>query len=72
MLERTGDVTRAEELRTGLGDVRVFGAPIALAVSHLISGDVNRAADWMELAITQRYPGILCFLNLPLGARRTT
>ena len=47
-----------------LEDGSAFGAPIGLAVYHLLCGDVDVAAYWIARAVDQRYPGILFFVHL--------
>lgn len=67
VVTRTGDRRRGLELVNELADGMAFGAPIGLAVYHLVSGEIDAAADWIEKAIDQRYPGIMFFVNLPIG-----
>jgi hypothetical protein len=51
----------------GLGDGTGVGAPTGFVTYHLLCREIDLAADWMEKAIAQRYPGVLFFVNLPFG-----
>jgi hypothetical protein len=52
----------------GLLDGRVFGAPIALAIFHVICGELDQAAEWIAKSVEERYPATLFFINgSPLG-----
>src|SRR5580658_1543847 len=68
VLFQSGDHTRARELISNLraesGDV--YGAPMALAVFHAMSGEADAAADWFQKAIEQRDPAVVGYLRTPL------
>jgi len=67
VLARTGDVSRAQAVLSKLGSGEAPGVPIALAVYHLLCGEIDQAANWVEKAIEQREPGILFLLRQPLA-----
>jgi serine/threonine-protein kinase len=54
LLVRTGDTARADEILSKLGPPAVFGVPSGLALFHLITGEIEKAADWCERVIEQR------------------
>jgi TolB-like protein/Tfp pilus assembly protein PilF len=56
LLVRTGAVRRADAWLEKLGSGRAYGAPTGLAVFHAMCGELDRAADWAEQAIEERYP----------------
>jgi eukaryotic-like serine/threonine-protein kinase len=57
-----GDSERVAALLRRL-DGRVYGTPIALAIFHLICGDLDQAADWVAKSAEERYVGTLFFIN---------
>src|ERR1700704_6412831 len=69
-LTLTGDTSGGVTLLEKLEDGSAFGAPIGLAVHHLLCGDVDAAAHWIARAVDQRYPGILFFVHLIGGSLR--
>jgi TolB-like protein/Tfp pilus assembly protein PilF/predicted Ser/Thr protein kinase len=54
ILSRTGDQKRADSLRQMLGSGEAFGAPVGLAHFHMVLGEIDVAAGWLERAIEQR------------------
>lgn len=73
MLRRTGQVDaanqlRSEHLRTG----DRYGDPIGPAMFHLLSGEFEDAADWIQKAIEQRQIAVLFFLNAHATALRSS
>ena len=69
LLRRSGDEAEARTLYESLGTGERFGDPRAQAVYHLLCGDVDTAADWVEQAIDQRdhsRRGFVTALNRPL------
>lgn len=56
LLERTGDVQRAEALLQKLQPADALGVPLGLAMYHWVLGEIEAAADWFERAIDQRDP----------------
>ena len=40
-----------------------YGAPTGLAVFHARCGDLDRAAEWAEQAIAERYPRLVAILG---------
>ena len=63
LLVRTGAMKRAEPLLEKLGSGQTYGAPTGLAVFHAMCGEFDRAADWAEQAIEERYPPLLRILG---------
>ncbi len=54
-LQRTGDAARAEEvLRDLRNSPEDYGAPRGLVIFHLLCGEIDQAADWLEKCIEQR------------------
>jgi len=62
LLVRTGATHRADALLEKLGTGKTYGAPTGLAVFHAVCGDFDRAADWAEHAIHERYPRLVPIL----------
>ena len=52
---KTGNPLRAEELTRELGDGSAYGAPLGFIYIHLMSGQLNDAAEWIRKAIEQRH-----------------
>jgi serine/threonine-protein kinase len=63
----SGDTGRTEALLEKLRPGRASGAPRALALYHLLCGEVDKAADWTGKAIEQRDPLMMVTLRGPLG-----
>ncbi len=63
LLMRAGATSRADALIEKLGPGDAYGAPIGLAVFHALSGDLDRAAEWAEKAIEERYPPLVAILG---------
>lgn len=55
LLVRTGDRAKSQEWFQKLGDGQTYGAPLGLIYYHLICGEFEAAADWMEKAIEERH-----------------
>jgi len=68
VLRQAGDGERAdpliERLKSAAGNV--YGAAMALAVFHLMSGEADAAAGWFERAIDERDPAVVGYLRTPL------
>jgi serine/threonine-protein kinase len=62
LLVRTGAESRADELIKTLGCGEAYGAPTALALFHAVCGKFDRAAEWAERAIDERYPALVALL----------
>jgi hypothetical protein len=58
-LQRTGRTARASELVGALA--RAPRPPMGMALYHLLSGELDAAADWYERSIEQRDPFALVF-----------
>jgi Tfp pilus assembly protein PilF len=56
LLARAGATSRADALIENLRRGEVCGAPAGLAVFHAMREEFDRAADYAELAIEERYP----------------
>jgi eukaryotic-like serine/threonine-protein kinase len=54
LLVRTGEINRGMELIKRLGSGEAYGAPLGLASFHILCGDIDTAADYVEKAIEQR------------------
>jgi len=68
LLVRTGGTSRAEALLEGLRPGTACGAPAGLAVFHAMCGEFDRAAEWTERAIEDRYPLLVPLLGPLLGS----
>jgi serine/threonine-protein kinase len=53
-LERSGARARAEAMREQMGTGAATGEPAGLVCYHLVRGDVDSAAAWLERAIAER------------------
>jgi TolB-like protein len=56
LLVRAGATSRADALIEKLWRGEVCGAPAGLALFHAMRGEFDRAAEWAEHAIEERYP----------------
>jgi hypothetical protein len=63
LLVRAGATGRAHALIETLGRGRAYGAPTGLAVFHAVCGEFDRAAEWTERAIEERYPPLVATLG---------
>jgi TolB-like protein/predicted Ser/Thr protein kinase len=68
MLVRSGDNDKAGEVLAALRDGSTRGQTIGFVTYHLLSDEIDAAADWLEKAIDERYPGVMFFVNLPYGS----
>jgi serine/threonine-protein kinase len=67
LLKRTGNQGRANEVLQTLGDGQAYGAPLGFIYFHLICGEFEAAADWMEKAIEERHFLAAIYLWSPLA-----
>ncbi len=67
MLTRTGRAARADEVLQKLERVRPYSVARARANFHLVCGELDAAAGWVERAIEQRDPGVLILLSGETG-----
>jgi Tfp pilus assembly protein PilF len=67
-LTRLGQKSRAHELLQTLGDGLAYGAPMGFVLFHFISGETDKAADWLGKAIDQRYPLVLGAMRGRIGS----
>jgi eukaryotic-like serine/threonine-protein kinase len=73
MLRRTGQAEAAERLYADhLRPADKYADPIGAAMFHLVSGELDAAADWAEKAIERRQTAVLFFLNAHATALRST
>lgn len=64
LLMRNGETDRAEMLlRQHLSPEHGYVDPIGPAIFHLLSGDVDRTANWVEKAIEERQFAVFFFLR---------
>jgi tetratricopeptide (TPR) repeat protein len=56
ILARTGNRSRSEELIHELGNGQAYGAPIGFIFFYSLLQDTEKAADWFERSVEQRYP----------------
>jgi hypothetical protein len=71
ILVRTGEAGRADTVMESLRAGQAFGAPVGLTAFHLVGGDLDQAADWLEKVLEQRcyLASVIHLLNGPLGKR---
>ena len=67
LLQRTGDMQRAEELLHKLQPAEAFGIPRGLAIYHWVLQEFDAEADWLAKAIDQHDPYGPLFLRLWYG-----
>jgi serine/threonine-protein kinase len=63
MLRRTGEESEARALYESLGSGERFGDARAQAIYHLLYGDIDTAADWIEKAVDERDHSIMYYLR---------
>lgn len=63
LLVRTGATSRADALIEKLATGNAYGAPTGLAVFYSMCGEFDRAAEWAEQAIEERYPPLVKILG---------
>jgi hypothetical protein len=52
---------RAEELIKKLMQSDAYCAPLGLALYYALCGETDKAADWLQKSIEQRYPSNLTY-----------
>ena len=72
MLQRAGETSRAEDLVQQLDPRKGYVDPIGPAIFHLLRGDLDRTADWVEKAIEQRQAAVFFFLSAHATALRSS
>jgi tetratricopeptide (TPR) repeat protein len=65
LLVRRGEKARAAELVGRLGDGRANAAPVAFAIFHLLSGEIEEAAVWTKKAVRQKHNFVAMLLLAP-------
>jgi len=63
MLKRAGETARADELIAFLLSDEGSIDPIGAAMFYLVSGDLEKSADWVERAIEERQAAVAFFLR---------
>jgi TolB-like protein/tetratricopeptide (TPR) repeat protein len=63
LLVRAGARSRAEALLEKLTSGAAYGASTGLALFHAMCGELDRAAEWAERAIEERYPRLSAILG---------
>ena len=67
ILTRLGNAGEAQGFLRKLGDGSAYGVPIGFALFYFLSGDLDKAADWLDKAIDERYPTVVAFLRGAVG-----
>ena len=67
VLMRTGETGPADELLQRLRPGEAYKTPAALAIFHLVCGEIDQVAYWVERAIEQRDPFIRFILCSSFG-----
>ena len=63
LLRRNGDVMESQSLGQTLGSGDALGDARAHAVFHLLCGELDQGAEWVEKAIEQRDPSMMFYLR---------
>ena len=63
LLVHAGATRRADALIEKLRPGKAYGAPTGLALFHALGGELDRAAEWTEHAIEERYPPLVAILG---------
>jgi len=63
LLQHKGDHERANALAEQLRFAEGQGDPIGPAIYHLLRGEFDACADWVEKAIEHRQPAVFFFLH---------
>ncbi len=63
LLRRNGDVAESQSLAQTLGSGNALGDARAHAVFHLLCGELDQGAEWVERAIEQRDPSMMFYLR---------
>lgn len=72
ILKHMGNHVRSEEYIQKLMPEDKYGSPAGLAAYHIVLGEMDKAADWLEKAIEQRHPSVLMWLPLVRSSPRWT
>ena len=56
LLMEAGDADRANEVLQKLGPAESYGSPVGWATFHLVRGEFEKAAEWIEKGVEQRHP----------------
>jgi len=68
MLSRGEEPARARRVLEKIADGRTYGAPLGLAVFHLLVEEIDTAIDWLNKLVRQRHvAGAYLLLYSPLG-----
>ena len=63
LLRRNGEVAESQSLAKTLGSGEALGDSRARALFHLLCGELDEGADWVEKAIEQRDPSMMYYLR---------
>jgi hypothetical protein len=63
LLRRNGDASESQSLAHTLGSGKALGDARAHALFHLLSGELDQGADWVEKAIEQRDASMIFYLR---------
>ncbi|MGA7752107.1 MAG: protein kinase [Candidatus Sulfotelmatobacter sp.] len=63
LLRRNGDASESQSLAHTLGSGEALGDARAHALFHLLSGELDQGADWVEKAIEQRDASMIFYLR---------
>ena len=70
LLDRGGDVARADALLKNLGTGEAYGASTGLAIFYAMKGDPEQAAQWAARGIEQRFLPLIYMVTPLLKAHR--
>ena len=63
LLRRNGEEEEARSIVKELGSAEAIGDARAQALFHLICGEIDQGADWVEKAIEQKDPSMRFYLG---------
>ena len=63
LTRRNGEEIESKSLEKALGSGEALGDARAHALFHLLGGEIDQGADWVEKAITQRDPSMMFYLR---------
>ena len=63
LTRRNGEEIESKSLEKALGSAEALGDARAHALFHLLCGEIDQGADWVEKAIAQRDPSMMFYLR---------
>jgi hypothetical protein len=63
LTRRNGEEIESKSLEKALGSGEALGDARAHALFHLLCGEIDQGADWVEKAIAQRDPSMMFYLR---------